>query len=169
MLGGVFLLGALAGSLCRARLPWVDAWFLPEGQAGGFWEHFRADGLLVGLIFLSGFLRAGCPLTLLALSAKGFLIAARAAGWVMTLSQQGWIAALSQELLPGFLSLAAMVLLGRQAMSWSVQRRRKPVFPDRVYLLTGLICLGLTGLAACAAWQFSPRIWENVQTFLPTE
>ena len=166
LLGGVFLLGALAGSLCCANVPPVAQRFFPPGQAGGYWENFRADGLLLGVIFLSGFLRTGCPLIFLAVSAKGFLTAARAAGWMMTL-QQGWIAAISQMLLPGFLSLAAMVLLGRQALHQAVQRQRKPLLPDGTYLLTGAICLVLTALAAAAAWQISPRIWETVQTFLP--
>ncbi len=175
LLGGIFLLGALAGSLCCARLPRVEQLFTPAGQAGGFWQQFWPNGALLGVLFLSAWLRGGCPLTLAAVGAKGFLTAAQATGWVLALERAGYGAAVSQVLLPGFLSLAAILLLGRQAMAWSVQRQRFPagkgkkLQPDSTFFLTAVICLGLTALAAAAACWLSPRLWAAVQTFLPME
>lgn len=176
LLGGVFLLGALTGSLCCARISGVGQLFTPEGQAaGGFWQLLWPNGALLGVVFLSAWLRAGCPLALLAVGAKGFLEAARATGWVLAHDRAGYGAALSQLLLPGFLSLAAILLLGRQAMAWSVLRQRFPagkgkkLRPDSAFFLTAAICLGLTALAAAAACWLSPKLWEAVQTFLPTE
>ena len=173
LLGGVFLLGVLAGSLCCARVSGVGQLFTNAGQAGGFWQRFWPDGVLLGLLFLAAWLRAGCPLALLAVGAKGFLAAAQATGLVLALDGAGYGAAAAQLLLPGFLSLAAILLLGRQAMAWSVQRQRFPggkkPRPDSVFFLTAAICLGLMALAAAAACWLSPKLWQAVQTFLPTE
>ena len=173
LLGGVFLLGVLAGSLCCARVSGVGQLFISAGQAGGFWQRFWPDGALLGLLFLSAWLRAGCPLALLAVGAKGFLAAAQATGLVLALDGAGYGAAAAQLLLPGFLSLAAILLLGRQAMAWSVQRQRFPggkkPRPDSAFFLTAAICLGLTALAAAAACWLSPKLWQAVQTFLPTK
>ena len=176
LLGGVFLLGAAAGSLCCVRISGVGQLFSQEGQAAlGFWQQFWPRGVLLGTVFLSAWLRGGCPLALLAAGAEGFLTAARATGWVQALGRAGYGAALSQVLLPGFLWLAALLLLGRQAMAWSVTRQRFPpgkgkrLSPDGVYFLTAAICLGLALLAAGTACWLSPRLWQAVQTFLPTE
>ena len=173
LLGGVFLLGVLAGSLCCAQVSGVGQLFTSAGQAGGFWQRFWPDGVLLGLLFLSAWLRAGCPLALLAVGAKGFLAAAQATGLVLALDGAGYGAAAAQLLLPGFLSLAAILLLGRQAMVWSVQRQRVPggkkPRPDSAFFLTAAICLGLTALAAAAACWLSPKLWQAVQTFLPIE
>ena len=91
----------------------------------------------------------------------------------MALDGAGYGAAAAQLLLPGFLSLAAVLLLGRQAMAWSVQRQRFPggkkPRPDSAFFLTAAICLGLMALAAAAACWLSPKLWQAVQTFLPTE
>lgn len=173
LLGGVFLLGVLAGSLCCAQVSGVGQLFTSAGQADGFWPRFWPDGALLGLLFLSAWLRAGCPLALLAVGAKGFLAAAQATGLVLALDGAGYGAAAAQLLLPGFLSLAAILLLGRQAMAWSVQRQRVPggkkPRPDSAFFLTAAICLGLAALAAAAACWLSPKLWQAVQTFLPIE
>lgn len=173
LLGGVFLLGALAGSLCCARIPRVEAFFSTEGQAGGFWRVFWTDGALLGILFLTGLLRIGCLPVLAAMGAKGFLLAARATGWVLSLGPTGYGAALCQVLLPGFLSLAALLLLGRQALArWSV-RQRFPVGKgprrDGAFFLAAAVCLALTALAAAAACHLSPRLWQAAQTLLTAQ
>ena len=176
LLGGAFCVGVLAGSLLCARMPGVGQLFAAGGQAsGGLWQRFWPDGALLGMIFLAAWLRGGCLLTLLAVGVKGFLAAAQATGWVLALERAGYGAAVSQVLLPGLLSLAAMLLLGRQAMGWSVQRQRLPGGkgrmrgPDSTFFLTAAICLVLTVLSAAAACWLSPRLWQTVQTFLPMQ
>lgn len=165
LLGGVFLLGALAGSLCCARIPAVETLFLQEGQADSFWAAFWPDGVLLGLLFLAGLLRAGCLPVVAAVAAKGFLLAARATGWVLALGQAGYGAAVCQVLLPGFLSLAAILLLSRQVLSRRSLTGKKSLRPDGAFFLAAVICLALTMLAAAAAWRLSPRLWQAAQTF----
>ena len=168
LLGGVFLLGALAGSHCCARVPRVEALFLPPGQANGFWPVFWPDGVLMGLLFLAGLLRAGCLPVLGAVAVKGFLLAAQATGWVLALGQAGYGAAVCHVLLPGFLSLAAILLLSRQVLARRRLMGKKSLRPEGAFFLAAAICLVLAMLAASAC-GLSPRLWQWTQTFLTAQ
>ena len=173
LLGGVFLLGALAGSLCGARFPWMQPFFSTVGQANNFWNAFWPDGTLLGILFLVGLLRMGCLPVLGAVAAKGFLLAAQSTGLVLAMGRTGYGAAAAQLLLPGFLSLAAVLLMSRQVLArWSLRRqipggKGRGLRPDGAYFLASAICFGLAVLAAAAACWLSPRLWQTVQTFLP--
>lgn len=172
LLGGIFLLGALAGSLCCTRIPQVETYF-SGGQADGFRQAFWPDGALLGLLFLVGCLGGGVLPVMFVMAAKGFLLAARATGWVLALDGMGYGAAAAQLLLPGFLSLAAVLLMSRQVLArWSLRRqipggKGRGLRPDGAYFLASAICFGLAVLAAAAACWLSPRLWQTVQTFLP--
>ena len=168
LLGGVFLLGALAGSLCGARVPWMQPFFSTVGQADNFWNAFWPDGTLLGILFLVGLLRMGCLPVLGAVAAKGFLLAAQSTGLVLAMGRTGYGAAFFQMLMPGFLSLAAILLLSRQALARKNAIGRRQLRPDNAFFLAAVICLALTMLAAGMACCISPRLWQGAQTFFRT-
>lgn len=173
-LGGVFLLGALGGSLCCARLEWLQTLLYERGQASrGLWQNLWPDLALLAVVLLSGYLRSGCLMTLLATAVKGFFLSAETTLQVLELGNHGYAAAVTKELLPGFFALAALMLLGRQAMGWSVARLRFPpgrgkrLVPDSTYFLTAAICAGLILTAAVLKLYLSPTLWAVTQSFLP--
>ncbi len=149
---------------------------MTDGQAdGGFWQAFWPDGALLGLLLLCGCLGCGCLPVFGVMAAKGFLLAARATGWVLLLDRVGYGAAAAQLLLPGFLSLAAILLLSKQVLArWSLRKRLptgrgKGLRGDSTFFLAAAICFGLAALAAAASCWLSPRLWQTVQTFLPVQ
>ena len=174
-LGGAFLVGALAGSLCCTRLQGLQTAMLERGQAGlTLWQVLWPELTLLLVMLLSGFLRAGCLTALLTMAVKGFFLSAGSTAQVLKLGNLGYGAALAQVLLPGFFAVAALILLGRQAMGWAVERLRFPpgrgkqIRPDSAYFLTAAICAVLMVLSALIAVRLAPSLWGAVQSFLPT-
>ena len=126
-LGIAFLLGGAGGSLACARLEWLRETLEQGGQASGtLWGALWPDLALLGVVLLSGFLRSGCMTALLAVTVKGFALSAISTAEVLRGGGSGYAQALCAQLIPGFLSLAALVLLGRQAMALSAARLRLP-------------------------------------------
>lgn len=174
-LGGAFLLGALAGSLCCTRLEGLQGAMLQRGQAGlTLWQAFWPELALLLVMLLSGFLRPGCLTALIAMAVKGFFLSAESTAQVLQLGNLGYGAALADVLLPGFFAVAALILLGRQAMGWSALRLRYPpgrgkqIRPDSAYFLTAAICVMLLVLSALIEVRLAPGLWAAVQRFLPT-
>ena len=173
-LGLAVLLGALGGSLLCARWPWLQSTLSDRGQAlGVFWQALWPDLILLVLMLLSGFLRAGCLTALLTAAVKGFFLSAFATFLVLEKGSGGYVQALCTALLPGFFSLSALLLLGRQAMGLSLVRlslppgKGKKAMLDSAYFLTFLIGLGLLLLSAALTVWLSPKLWTAAQTFLP--
>lgn len=174
VLGAACLLGALAGSLCCSRLEILQQLVRSqlEGQCS-VWQYFLRDIILLAGMFFSGFLRAGCAIALLIAAVKGFWLSSFATFGVLELGNSGYALSLTMWFLPGFLSMAAQLLLGRQAMGWAVARSRlssghgKPLLPDGTYYVTAAVCVGITLLAAILAVNVTPGLWATVQTILP--
>lgn len=173
-LGLAVLLGALGGSLLCARWPWLQTALSDRGQASGvLWQALWPDVVLLGLMLLSGFLRAGCLTALLTAGVKGFLLSAFATLFVVNTGRDGYVQALCTALLPGFFSLSALLLLGRQALDLALVRLSLPpgkgrkAMPDSTYFFTFLMGLGLLLLAAVLSVHLSPKLWAAAQTFLP--
>ena len=173
-LGLAVLLGALGGSLLCARWPWLQSTLSDRGQASGvLWQALWLDLVLLGVMLLSGFLRVGCLTALLTAAVKGFLLSAFATLFVVNTGRDGYIQALFTALLPGFFSLSALLLLGRQAVGLTLVRLSLPpgkgrkAMPDSTYFFTFLIGLGLLLLAAVLSVHLSPKLWAAAQTFLP--
>ncbi len=174
VLGAACLLGALAGSLCCSRLEILQQLVRSqlEGQCS-VWQYFLRDIILLAGMFFSGFLRAGCAIALLIAAVKGFWLSSFATFGVLELGNSGYALSLTMWFLPGFLSMAAQLLLGRQAMGWAVVRSRlssghgKPLLPDGTYYVTAAVCVGITLLAAILAVNVTPGLWATVQTLLP--
>ena len=124
-------------------------------------------------MLLSGFLRAGCLISLVTAAVKGFLLSAYSTFLVIENGGGGYVQALCAALIPGFFALSALLLLGRQAIGLSLERLSLPpgkgrkILPDSAYFLTFLICLGLALLSALLTVWLSPRLWAAAQTFLP--
>lgn len=174
VLGAACLLGALAGSLCCSRLEILQQLVRSqlEGQCS-VWQYFLRDIILLAGMFFSGFLRAGCAIALLIAAVKGFWLSSFATFGVLELGNSGYALSLTMWFLPGFLSMAAQLLLGRQAMGWAVARSRlssghgKPLLPDGTYYVTAAVCVGITLLAAILAVNVTPGLWATIQTVLP--
>lgn len=176
VMGVAVLLGAVGGSLLCARWPGLQAALLAQGQASGnLWQTLWPDLVLLGLMLLSGFLRPGCLTALLTAAVKGFLLSAFATLLVLEKGSGGYAQALCAALLPGFFSLSALLLQGRQAMGLSLVRlslppgKGKKAMPDSAYFFTFLICLGMILLSAALNLWLSPKLWATVQTFLPNQ
>ncbi len=169
VLGGALLLGALAGSLMCARWEGLQSALLSYGQAPAtLWSALWFDlALLCGLL-LCGWLRSGCLLSLLLMGVKGCALSLLSAVNLLGQGSAGFVQTLSVALLPVFFSLAALLLVGRQAMALSLlrQRSRKPIVPDSAYWLTFVICLGLLLFSAGLTVWLGPRLWGAVQTLL---
>ena len=126
-LGLAVPLGALCGSLLCARWNWLREILSHRGQAPGtLWQTLWPDLALLAVMLLSGFLRSGCLTALLTAAVKGFFLSAFATLLVMEKGSGGYVYALCLSLLPGFFSLSALLLLGRQAMGLSLVRLRLP-------------------------------------------
>lgn len=176
VLGVAVLLGAVGGSLLCARWPGLQTALLTWGQASGsLWQALWPDLILLGLMLLSGFLRPGCLTVLLTAAVKGFLLSAFATDMVLEQGGGGYAQALCAALLPGFFSLSALLLQGRQAMGLSLLRlslppgKGKKAMPDSAYFFTFLICFGMILLSAVLSLRLSPKLWTTVQTFLPNQ
>lgn len=172
-LGVACLLGAVAGSLCCSRLETLQQ--LVQGQLEGqqtIWQYFFRDSILLLLMFVSGFLRPGCVIALILAAVKGFRLSAVATFGVIKMGNGGYALSMAAWFLPGFLSMTALLLLGRQAMGWAAVRSRLParrgkfLLPDGTYYVTAAICTGITLLAAILAVQVTPGLWATVKTFL---
>ena len=173
-LGLAVLLGAVGGSLLCARLPRLQEVFSSGGQASvTLWQALWPELVLLGVMLLSGFLRAGCLTALLTAAVKGFALSAFSTVLVLEQGSGGYVRALCATLLPGFFALSALLLQGRQAMGLSLVRLSLPpgkgrkAMPDSAYFLTFLICFGLILLSAVLIVWLSPKLWAAAQTFLP--
>ena len=173
-MGLAVLLGAVGGSLLCTRWPGLQTALSGMGQASGvLWQALWPDLALLGVMLLSGFLRAGCLTALLTAAVKGFFLSAFATLLVLEKGSGGYVQALCTALLPGFFSLSALLLQGRQAMGLSLARLSSPpgkgrrVLPDSAYFFTFLICVGLILLSAALTVWLSPKLWTAAQTFLP--
>lgn len=173
LLGGAFLLGAVAGSLCCARMDGLQAWL--SGLAHSEWTFLRLflpQAVLLAAMALCAFLRAGRAAALLLTAIYGFFLSARTAVAVAESGGMGYARGLVQELLPGFLALTALLLLGRQAMHWSAARRHRPagkgraLLPDRTYGLTVLLCLAIMALSAALRLWLTPVLWQAASLIL---
>jgi len=121
-------------------------------------------------LYLTGF----CAVfALLTAGVKGFLLSAFATLFVVNTGRDGYVQALCTALLPGFFSLSALLLLGRQALGLALVRLSLPpgkgrkAMPDSTYFFTFLMGLGLLLLAAVLSVHLSPKLWAAAQTFLP--
>lgn len=173
-LGVACLLGALMGSLCCSRMEVLQQ--LVQGQLEAqytVWQYFVRDSILLMVMFFTGFLRIGCAISLLTAAVKGFCLSAVATLGVLELGNGGYVLSLVVWLLPGWLSIAALLLLGRQAMGWAAARSRfpagrgKPLLPDGTYYITTIVCVAMILLAAILAVQVTPGLWAAVKSFLP--
>jgi len=173
LLGAAFLLGAVAGSLCCARVDGLQAWLTGLGQADpSFLRLFLPRATLLTAVALCAFFRAGRAAALLLTAAQGFFLSARTVAAVAENGGLGYVRGLTQELLPGFLALTALLLLGRQAMHWSAVRRHRPagkgrvMLPDRTYGLTVLLCLAIMALSAALRLWLTPLLWQCASLLL---
>jgi len=173
-LGAACLLGALLGSLCCSRLEPFRLFVQSQVESQQtLWQYFFPDAILLLMMLIAGFLRTGCLIALAVSAVKGIWLSAVATLGVLELGNGGYAFSLVMWLLPGFLSMTALLLLGRQAMSWATARSRIParrgkiLMPDGTYYVTAIICLGITLLAAIAAVRVTPGLWAVVKTFLP--
>ena len=174
ILGAAFLLGAVAGSLCCARIDPLRLWLEEQGQADlTFLRVFLPEGALLCGMALCGLLRPGCLLSPVLLAGKGFALSARAVVAVAAGGGTGYAQMLVLELLPGFLSVAALMLLGRQAMGWSALRLHRPkgkgraLLPDGTFALTFALCMGLDVLSAALRLWLTPKLWSAALLLLP--
>lgn len=173
-LGIACALGALLGSLCCSRMNMLQDTlqrYLESRQT--VWQFFLPECVLLLLMLTAGFLRTGFFLALFTVAVKGFYLSAAATLGVMQLGNHGYLQILSVWFLPGFVSMTALLLLGRQAMGWASVRarlpvgRKKPVLPDGTYYVTAAICLGILLLSALLSVRVAPGLWNAVQSFLP--
>ncbi len=171
-LGLAVLLGGVGGGVLYVRWEGLRALFSREGAAAAFWPCFWPEAALLGLVLLASFCRIGCPLVLAAAGIKGFWLSAFSAQLIDGTGGTGYVQALCLGLAPGFLSLTALLLLGRQAMGFSLARQRQPtgsrkrLRPDGAYGLTFGICLSLTALSSWLTCRVAPALWTAVETVL---
>lgn len=176
IIGGVFLLGAVAGSLCCMKMTGLQNLMFTEQPAQpAFWQAFLPEAGLFCLIFLAGFVRQGAFITWFTIAVKGFLLSAGSTAMVLQQGNMGYPHLLAQYLLPQLVAVAAMVLLGRQAVGWSVRRlhlpagRGKRILPDGTYLTTAAVCALLLLLSALLRVRVSPALDAAVQLLLSSE
>lgn len=173
LLGAAFLLGAVAGSLCCARMDGLQAWLAGRGEIElSFLWLFLPRAALLTAVALCAFFRAGRAAAVLLTAAHGFFLSARTVAAVAENGGPGYVRSLTQELLPGFFALTAVLLVGRQAMHWSAVRRRRPagkgraLGPDRAYGLTVLLCLAVMALSAALRLWLAPLLWQCASLLL---
>ena len=176
VMGGVFLLGTVAGSLCCMKLTGLQNLMFTEQPAQpSFWQVFLPEAGLLCLIFLAGFVRQGAFITWFSVGVKGFLLSAGSTAMVLQQGNMGYPHLLAQYLLPQLVAVAAMVLLGRQAVGWSVRRlhlpagRKKRILPDSTYLITAAVCALLLLLSALLRLRVSPALDAAVQLLLSSQ
>ena len=143
------LLGAVAGSLCGAGIPWLcsllQSRLAQESLSALLWPEL----LLLLALCVSGFLRLGGVWALLALLGKGFLLAAEAAVLVSGAEGGAYLMAALPRLLTGFFTLSVLLLLARQSIQLSSRRLRmspakaRALRPDPPFYLTAGIALAV--------------------------
>ncbi len=168
-LGAAVLLGAVGGSLLWPRWPALQTLLPARPACPSFWESLLPDGILLGLMLLWSLVPWGCLPALVTAGAKGLLLAAGAAG-ITASGTGGWLQGICLELLPGCISLTAVLLLGRQAMAMALRRqaagKKRAVPPDSARLLSAAICALLAVAAALLRCRLSPFLWQTVQRIL---
>lgn len=172
-LGLAVLLGSIGGGVLYGRWEGLRTLLFRDGPAAAaFWPCFWPEAALLGIVLLAGFCRAGCPLVLAATGIKGFWLSAFSSRLIDGAGGTGYAQALCLGLAPGFLSLTALLLLGRQAMGLSLARLRQPpgsrkrLGPEGAYGLTFGVCLSLTALSAWLTCRVAPALWTAVETVL---
>ena len=171
-LGGALLLGAVLGSFCCIRMERLCL-VLQEQQMLTLWQCFWPELVLLLVVLLSGFVRIGCWTALFAMAVKGFFLSAVSTAQVLQMGSRGYLWALPGVLLPAIFSVAALLLLGRQAMGWSVMRQRysggrgKLLMPDSAYFITAAVCSLLILLSAIVQLRLTPMLWSLLEGLLP--
>lgn len=175
VMGGMFLAGAAAGSLCAVRLQGMQAILSSASQVpAGIWAGLWPQLIYLGVILLAGFLRQGIPVVWLTMGVKGFVLSASATVQVLLQGNAGYPLMVARTLLPQLVAVAALVLAGRQATGWAALQNRLPAgrgrrtLPDGTYLLTALVCAGLLLLSALLQMRVSPALEAAVTALLPT-
>lgn len=143
------LLGAVAGSLCGAGVPWLRGLLQSRLAQGSLSALLWPELLLLLALCVSGFLRLGGVWALLALLIKGFLLAAEAAVLASGAEGGAYLTAALPRLLTGFLTLSVLLLLARQSIQLSSRRLRlspakaRALRPDPPFYLTAGIALAV--------------------------
>lgn len=144
LLASAFLAGAVGGSLLwRTGISGQFAQLLEVKE--GFLPFFLRESVLLAMIFLGGFTRMGGLCAVFSLGAEGLFL-----GWEVTLcavesDAKSYLFSMAVRFLPAFLTLSALILLGRQAALLQYPRRTRP---DSAYFLTAAI--GLTAILLAA-------------------
>lgn len=161
VLAACVLFGGLAGSLICLRPEWAQrAGFLGETLA----RALLPDAVLLALLIGAPFFRWGRGQTLLAMAAKGALLAAETAAPMTLCGTRGWTQGLFLGLVPGFFTLTALMLLARQSLvlfSGAGKRRRAP---DAAFLVTACVGAATLVLAACTRALLLPPLWRLTES-----
>lgn len=166
------MLGAVLGSFCSIRMESLRL-LLQEQQRLTLWQCFWPELILLSVVLLSGFVRTGCWTALFTMTVKGFILSAVSTAQVLQMGSRGYLWVLPGVLLPAVFSVAALLLLGRQAMGWSVMRQRysgvrgKRLLPDSTYFITAAVCSLLILLSAVIQLRLTPMLWSLLESLLP--
>ena len=174
VMGGLFLAGAAAGSLCSVRLQGLQNLLLTSSNgAPDLWRALWPQMIYLGVMLTAAFLRQGVPVVWLTMAVKGFLLSAVSTTQILQQGNAGYPLMAARTLLPQFLAVAALVLAGRQAMGWAALQSRLPAgrgrrtLPDGTYPVTAVVCLGLLLLSALLQVRVCPALEAAVCSLLP--
>jgi hypothetical protein len=131
-------------------------------SAGMFFRLMLPDLAATLLLTLAAFFTFGLALAPLALAAKGFMLSLLATAFVRALGGSGYLAAAWVVTLCGFLTVAALLLLGMQAMGLALKRRTDRAYIDRGFFITVGVCVAAAALTAVLHGLFTPWMAQAI-------
>lgn len=154
LLFAIFFLGALAGCLlCGGGQSFAVALAQQLIARDDPRTYFLLAAIPLAMLFAAGFFSFGKLLTPVVFFIRGAVSGLQTAQLAMTNSASDYLLQAASRFLPDYLVLNALVLLGRQALLFSNQRRQRP---DSAFFYTAVIGL-FAALLATFLRELLPR------------
>lgn len=167
-MAGCVLLGGGMGSLIWLWPEWAERLrFSQETLA----RVMAPEAVLLLALVAAAWLRQGKAVVLAALTGKGLLLSLQVAAPMAQLGSRGYAQAVCLGLIPGFFTLTAMLLLGRQSLLLAEARRgraarRRGGGADLAFFVTAAVGAVTVALAACMRVWLLPPLWTLAEGLL---
>ena len=177
LLAGLFLLGAVAGSIFIARFPdsasaYVNSYaerLMTASGAALFKSVFQPGFIFLALIFFCGFGRLGTLVIPAIFLVRGFTVAFNVSAFIQVYGVQGYLPAVTAEFLSGFIITACLFFLSLQSFSlaaaWSGRVGRTAAVRssmDPAYYLAAALCLTFILVTSLLYAYFMPPLARSV-------
>ncbi len=177
LLAGLFLLGAVAGSIFISRFPdsaatYVNSYAERLMSASGavlFKSVFQQGFIFLALIFFCGFGKAGTLVIPAVFLVRGFTVAFNVTAFIQVYGAQGYLPAIITEFLSSFVITACLFFLSLQSFSlsaaWSGRVGRTTGIRssmDPAYYLAAALCLTFILVASLLYAYLMPPLARSV-------